>query len=174
MATAFAPRPHAPLPATPAASRATCATATPAVMPTAELLLARLSGMSGGPRRAARPPWPMRGWLGRMDGVCGGAARQAGGRRSILKRPEEQMGRRFIGLEFDWMGMPMHGPGHSCRGHFCLFSLYLTLLTLLHGTGASGTFRFKKQRQTCKVKKIGANLQLELKTRAVMQLAQNN
>ena len=63
------------------------------------------------------------------------------------------MGRRFIGLEFDWMGMPMHGPGHSCRGHFCFFSLYLTPLTLLHGTGASETFRFKKQGQTCKVKK---------------------
>jgi hypothetical protein len=31
--------------------------------------------------------------------------------------------------------------------------LYLTPLTLLHGIGASGTFRFKKQGQTCKVKK---------------------
>jgi len=41
----------------------------------------------------------------------------------------------------------------TCWGHFCLFSLYLTPLNLLHGTGASGTFRFKKQGQTCKVKK---------------------
>jgi len=31
--------------------------------------------------------------------------------------------------------------------------LYLTPLALLHGTGATGTFRFKKQGQTCKVKK---------------------
>jgi len=22
------------------------------------------------------------------------------------------MGRRFIGMKFDWMGMPMHGPGN--------------------------------------------------------------
>jgi len=49
--------------------------------------------------------------------------------------------------------------------------LYLTPLALLHGTGATGTFRFKKQEQTCKVKKIGANVQLQLKTRAVLQLS---
>ena len=55
----------------------------------------------------------------RMVGVSGRSVRgsseacgHAGGRRSILKRPEEQMGRRFIGMEFDWMGMPMHGPGN--------------------------------------------------------------
>ena len=52
----------------------------------------------------------------------------------------------------------------------CLFSLHLTPLTLFHGTGASGTFRFKKQGQTCKVKKIGANVQLQVKIRAVLQL----
>jgi hypothetical protein len=60
--------------------------------------------------------------------------------------------------------------GHSCQGHLCLFSLHLTPLDPLHGTGASGSFGFEKQGQTCKVKKIEANVQLELKTRAVMQL----
>jgi len=48
--------------------------------------------------------------------------------------------------------------------------LYLTPLALLHGTGATGAFRFKKEGQTCKVKKIGANVQLQLKIRAVLQL----
>jgi hypothetical protein len=37
--------------------------------------------------------------------------------------------------------------------------------------GANGGFDFEKQGQTCKVKKRGANEQLDLKTRAVLQLA---
>jgi hypothetical protein len=49
--------------------------------------------------------------------------------------------------------------------------LYLTPLPLLHGTGATGTFRFRKQGQTCKVKKRRANEQLDLKIGAVLQLA---
>ena len=60
---------------------------------------------------------------------------------------------------------------HSYQGHLCLFSFDLTPLSLLHGIGASGSFRFKKQGQICKVKKTGANMRLELKTRAEMQLA---
>jgi hypothetical protein len=60
--------------------------------------------------------------------------------------------------------------GHSCRGHFYLFSLYLTPLSPLHGTGATSAFGFKKEGQTCKVKK-GANVELDLETRAVLQLA---
>jgi len=51
--------------------------------------------------------------------------------------------------------------------------LYLTPLTLLHGIGASGSFRLKKQGQICKVKKTEANVHLKLKTRAEMQLALN-
>jgi hypothetical protein len=50
--------------------------------------------------------------------------------------------------------------------------LYLTPLSPLHGIGATGTFIFKKQGQTCKVKKMRANVQLDLKTRVVLQLAQ--
>jgi len=55
---------------------------------------------------------------------------------------------------------------------FLSFQLYLTPLTLLHGTGASGSLRLKKQGQIYKVKKTEANVQLELKTRTEMQLAQ--
>jgi hypothetical protein len=39
--------------------------------------------------------------------------------------------------------------------------------------GANGGFDFEKQEQTCKVKKRGANEQLDLKTGAVLHLAQN-
>ena len=61
---------------------------------------------------------------------------------------------------------------HSCQGHLCLFSLHLTLLTLLHGIGASEASDSKNMGQIHRVKKIGAKVELELKTRAVMQLAQ--
>jgi len=52
---------------------------------------------------------------------------------------------------------------HSYQGHLCLFSSHLTPLSLLYGIGTSGSFRFKKQGQICKVKKTEANMQLELK-----------
>jgi hypothetical protein len=39
-------------------------------------------------------------------------------------------------------------------------------------SGADGCMRFKKEGQACKVKKKGANMKLDLKTRAVLQLVQ--
>jgi hypothetical protein len=41
-------------------------------------------------------------------------------------------------------------------------------------SGADGCMRFKKEGQTCKVKKKGANVELDLKTRAVLQLPHLN
>jgi hypothetical protein len=39
------------------------------------------------------------------------------------------------------------------QGHFCLFRINFTLLAPLHRIGASGSFDFEKEGQTCKVKK---------------------
>jgi hypothetical protein len=66
--------------------------------------------------------------------------------------------------------------------------LYLTPLTLLHGIEAIDTLRAflsfqlvliepldsKNRSKHAKLKKIGANVQLQLKTRAVLQLTQNS
>jgi hypothetical protein len=56
------------------------------------------------------------------------------------------------------------------QGHFCLFRINFTLLAPLHIIGASGSFDFEKEGQTCKVKKSGTNAELEVKIGAVLQL----
>ena len=56
------------------------------------------------------------------------------------------------------------------QGQKCLFSLDLTPLHTIDEQGQYRCFRFKKQGQSCEVKKRGANEQLEYKTGASMQL----
>jgi len=59
----------------------------------------------------------------------------------------------------------------SSQGYFGLFYPNLTPLSGLNWMGATAGFVLKKQGQTSKVKKIGANEELSSKTGVVPQLS---